>query len=128
MQEDTEEEVCTFIHNLITNSYDEYGHIYLDNGLQGLFAPNDLTSMNTFQKCAMAISVLRVVGLLGYAGYLHRKITKSKFSWYPRGRRAYGQGGFPGQPANMERMHSGIIQGRSRSAAGPELQGGAVFA
>ena len=125
-QEDTSDEVCTFIHNLITNSYDEYGYIYLDNDSWTSYVPN-VREMTKAQKYVLSFSLLAAVFLLIYACYLHRKISKAKYSWYPKGRRAYGQPGVPGQPVVMERMHSGIIQGRSRSG-GPDFKDGTVYA
>jgi len=109
---------------LITNKYNEYGQINLeDAGWKG-YVPN-VREMNKFQKFSMSFSVLLVAGLLGYACYLHRKISGAKYAWHPKGRRTLG---LPGQPVVMERMHSGIIQGRSRSGGGPDFRNGAVFA
>ena len=127
-QEENEHDVCTFISNLITNSYDEYGHIYLEQ--DGWQAINSVISATKFQKYALSFSVLLVTALLGYSCYLHRKISTLKFAWYPRGRRGYSNTTtttVPGQPSVMQRMHSGIIQGRSRSG-GPEFGEGGVYA
>lgn len=126
-QKENEASVCTFIHNLITNSYDEYGHIYLNSGGWQAYIP-DVRSMSKFQKYAMSSSIILVVGLFLYAVYLHRKISKAKYAWYPKGRRGYSGRTFTGHQPILERMHSGIIQGRSRSGGTAELQEGGIFA
>jgi hypothetical protein len=114
--------VCTFIQNLITNSYDEYGHIYLQNDWKS-YLP-DVRSMTQFQKWAMSFSVLSAAFLSVYVVYLHRTISGAKYAWHPNRKKRRNTYGFPGQPVEMHRMHSGIIQGRSRS----EIHDGAVFA
>jgi hypothetical protein len=120
-QADNEGKVCTFIYNLITNSYDEYGHIYLHNNWKS-YLP-DIRTMTPFQKWALSFSVLSAVGLFAYVVYLHRTISGAKYAWHPNKKRRTKYG-FPGRSVEMHRMHSGIIQGRSRS----ELPDGAVFA
>jgi hypothetical protein len=119
---ENENRVCTFIHNLITNSYDEYGHIYLQNDWKS-YIP-DIRVMTPFQKWSMSFSILLAAGLFLYAAYLHRTISGAKYAWHPYKKKRQGRYGFPGQATEMHRMHSGIIQGRSRS----ELHDGAVFA
>ena len=121
-QADNEGKVCTFIQNLITNSYDEYGHIYLQNDWKS-YLP-DIRSMTHFQKGALSCSVLFAVGLFLYVVYLHRTISGAKYAWHPNKKNRRTAYGFSGQSVEMHRMHSGIIQGRSRS----ELPEGAVFA
>ena len=122
---ENEDTVCTFIHNLVTKNYDEYGEIYLEaDGLMA-YIP-DVREMTDFQRYALSASILLCVGLLGYSCYLHRIISKAKYSWHPKGRRSRNI--HPGVAAPMERMHSGIIQGRSRSGVGMEMKEGAVYA
>ena len=121
-QEDNEDTVCTFISNLITNAYDEYGEIYLEaEGIQA-YIPN-ISEMTDFQKYALASSIAACVILFFYAVYLYRTISQHRFSWAPRSRRGYSND--PRTAASsMGRMHSGIIQGRSRSGNDFELHGG----
>jgi hypothetical protein len=121
-QADNEGKVCTFIQNLITNSYDEYGHIYLQNDWKS-YLP-DIRSMTYIQQWALSCSALSAVGLFLYVVYLHRTISGAKYAWHPNKKNRRTAYGLPGQSVEMHRMHSGIIQGRSRS----ELPDGAVFA
>jgi hypothetical protein len=83
--------------------------------------------MPQWQKYTVAASVLLVVGLFTYACYLHREITQRKFVWYPRGRKGYSNN--PGTEPTLlrDRMHSGIIQGRSRSSNDFEMKNGGMF-
>lgn len=112
-QEENEKTVCNFIDALMTNSYDEYGEIILENGLAKWMAylPS-VSAMTTFQKSAVSFSVLLVAFLMGYSCYLHRAINRHKLRWVPRKNRLGGdyEGGNP-----MQRMSSGILAGRSRS-------------
>jgi hypothetical protein len=120
-QEDTEDTVCTFIEALMTNSYDEYGEIVLQNGLaKWLSYLPAVSAMTTFQKSAMSFSVLLVTFLMGYACYLHRAINRHKLRWVPRKTRLGGD--YETNP--MQRLSSGILAGRSRSGAKFEHSGG----
>lgn len=117
--------VCTFIHNVMTKNYDEYGEIHLEGEGWMAYVP-DVREMTRFQKYSLSASILLSVGLLAYSCYLHRRISSAKYSWHPKGRRSRDV--HPGAAVPMERMHSGIIQGRSRSGVGMEMKGGAVYA
>jgi hypothetical protein len=125
-QEDNEKKVCNYITNLITNQYDEYGEIYLEaNGWQA-YIP-DVRTMTQFQKYALSASVFLVAGLFVYSCYLYRFISQAKYSWHPRGNRGFSTE--PGEgPSKMDRMHSGIIQGRSRSGRDFEVKNGGTYA
>ena len=105
----------------MTNSYDEYGEIVLENGLAKWLAylPS-VSAMTTFQKSAVSFSVLLAAFLMGYSCYLHRAISRHKLRWVPRKNRLGGD--FEGNP--MQRMSSGILAGRSRSGAKFEHSGG----
>lgn len=122
-QEESEDGVCTFIHNIMTNAYDEYGEIFLEAEGWMAYVP-DVREMTDFQRYALSASILLCVGLLAYSCYLHRTISNAKYSWHPKGRRSRDI--HPGAAVPLGRMHSGIIQGRSRSNM--EMRDGAVFA
>jgi hypothetical protein len=124
-QEDTEDTVCNFIDALMTNSYDEYGEIVLQNSLsKWLSYLPAVSAMTTFQKWALSSSVLLVTFLIGYSCYLHRAINRHKLRWVPRKTRLGGD--YEGNNNPMQRMSSGILAGRSRSGGGGkfELAGG----
>jgi hypothetical protein len=122
-----ENRVCKFIENLLTNSYDEYGEIYLRNDESWMSYVPDIRGMPQWQKYTLSASILFAVGLFAYACYLHRQLTQRKFVWYPRGRRGYSSS-HPGEPTAISgRMHSGIIQGRSRSSGDFELKDGGLL-
>lgn len=122
VQEQNENDVCNFIDNLITNSYDEYGQIYLKADGWQAYIPS-VSEMTGFQKFALVASVLLVFSLLGYSMYLHRYLSKRRFSWAPRSKRGYSSNPDV-DTVRMGRMHSGIIQGRSRSGNEFDMDGG----
>jgi hypothetical protein len=126
-QEKQESTVCGFIHNLITNSYDEYGEIILRNSDGWMSYVPNIDRMPQWQKYMVAFSVFSVVGLFAYACYLHRQLTQRKFVWYPRGRKGYSN--YPGmEPAPISaRLNSGIIQGRSRSSNDFDMKDGGTL-
>ena len=115
-QEQTEDSVCTFIQNIVTNKYDETGEILLEPDGWQAYIP-DVRTMTEIQKFALSCSVILTVALLFYSCILHRSLSKNHFSWYPRGRRGYvpTRGLRPGDATKLQRNNSGIIQGRSRS-------------
>lgn len=123
-----ENRVCNFIENLLTNSYDEYGEIYLRGDSSWMSYVPDINRMPQWQKYTLSASVLLSVGLFAYACYLHRQLTQRKFIWYPRRRKGYSSRN-PGEATTISgRMHSGIIQGRSRSSGDFELKDGGLLA
>jgi hypothetical protein len=115
--------VCSYIENLVTKNYDEYGEIVLEGDGWQAYIPS-VRELTTFQKCAMSISVLLVTGLSAYSCYLHRVISSHRFAWTPRTKSGYSSGDPNTEASRMSRMHSGIIQGRSRSGNNFELKGG----
>ncbi|KAL3942415.1 MAG: hypothetical protein SGARI_000274 [Bacillariaceae sp.] len=126
-QEKQENRVCGFIENLLSNSYDEYGEIYLQADESWMQYVPDVGNMPQWQKYTLSASLLVAVGLFAYACYLHRQLTQRKFVWYPRGRRGYSSG-HPGEATAIgSRMHSGIIQGRSRSSGEFEMKNGGLL-
>mmetsp|Transcript_39634 Transcript_39634/g.95776 ORF Transcript_39634/g.95776 Transcript_39634/m.95776 type:complete len:469 (+) Transcript_39634:137-1543(+) len=110
VQEDNEETVCTFIHNIMTNSYDEYGEIFLGGGGLGSYIHAASTLEDGSQRHVLTFSILLVAGLGAYAAYLHRAVTRNKFLWLSR--RGYSTDP-KSDPARLGRDHSGIISGRS---------------
>ena len=109
VQEQNEETVCTFIHNIVTGTYDEYGEIYL--GGSGLKTYIKYVSKFTpFQQWTLVISILLVLGLTSYSIYLHRLVTTNRFVW--RTRRGYSNDP-KSDPSKFGRDHSGIMSGRS---------------
>ncbi|KAL3943065.1 MAG: hypothetical protein SGBAC_002842 [Bacillariaceae sp.] len=109
VQEDNEETVCTFIHNIMTNSFDEYGEIYLGGGRIGAYS-RATSTLDDRQRHVLTFSILLVVGLGAYAVYLHRAISRNKCPWLHR--RGYSTDP-KSDPARLGRDHSGIISGRS---------------
>ncbi|CAJ1898201.1 unnamed protein product [Cylindrotheca closterium] len=109
VQEANEESVCTFIHNVMTNSYDEFGEIYLGRGGIGSYIRAAAT-VDGSQRHVLVFSMLLVSGLGAYAAYLHRMVCRSKYPWLPR--RGYSTDP-KSDPAMLGRDHSGILSGRS---------------
>uniref|UniRef100_A0A7S4EJG2 Uncharacterized protein n=1 Tax=Pseudo-nitzschia australis TaxID=44445 RepID=A0A7S4EJG2_9STRA len=129
-QESQENTVCNFIENLLTNSYDEYGEIVLQEVGWKTYIPNmnTISKMPQWQKYALSVSILSSVGMFIYACHLYREIKRQRYTWYPRGRKGYSTG-YPGvEPTSMDgRMHSGIIQGRSHSSGNFEMKDGGMM-
>ena len=113
-QEDNEKKVCNFIDALMTNSYDEYGEVILDNSVfHWKTYASTVRQMTGFQKFMMSISTMLVVFLSGYSCYLHRKLSRRKFRWTPR---SFGDAFGNTTPIlASERMQSGIMAERSQS-------------
>eukprot|EP00934_Nitzschia_sp_Nitz4_P009024 Nitzschia sp. Nitz4//scaffold9_size221794//43573//45376//NITZ4_001327-RA/size221794-augustus-gene-0.159-mRNA-1//-1//CDS//3329560944//9014//frame0 len=124
-QEETSDEVCSFIDSLVSKTYDEYGEIMTKATFSDFI---DINSYEKSLKYGMAASIILVASLLLYSCYLHRVISTSKYSWYPKGRRGYSTNVSPGDAEPMARLHSGIIQGRSRSGQSMELKNGGTYA
>ena len=124
-QEGTEDMVCGFIHNLVTNSYDEYGEIYLKGESWTEYLPH-MEEMSKWQKYLLSSMVLGCVCLSFVAGYLHRKITQRRLVWLPRTKKGYSSND-PGHSYQLnERGNSGIIQGRSQSSNFEMKDGGVM--
>jgi len=127
-QEAQEDTVCDFISDLLTNSYDEYGEIVLQQDGWMTYVPDILNTIPKWQKYALSASILSVICMFVYACYLYRKITRRKIIWYPRGRKGYSTS-YPGmEPTSINgRLHSGIIQGRSHSSGNFEMKDGGII-
>ena len=129
-QESQENIVCNFIENLLTNSYDEYGEIILQEVSWKNYVPtiSTIRKMAKWQKFALTLSILSSVGMFMYAVYLYREIKRRKYTWFPRGRKGYSSG-HPGvDPISIgARMNSGIIQGRSHSSGHFEMKDGGTM-
>ena len=111
----------------MTNSYNEYGEIILRQDGWMNYVP-DISKMPQWQKYALSVSILSMVGMFAYACYLYREITRRKYIWYPGGRKGYSTR-YPGvEPTSIDgRMHSGIIQGRSHSSGKFEMKTGGTM-
>eukprot|EP00980_Cylindrotheca_fusiformis_P028549 scaffold22610_cov115-Cylindrotheca_fusiformis.AAC.2 len=77
VQEGNEEAVCTFIHNMMTNTYDEYGEIYLGVGGVGAYI-RYASKFNSGQKWFLSFSILLVIGMAAYAAFLHKAVMKNR--------------------------------------------------
>lgn len=109
MQENNEEAVCTFIHNIMTNSYDEFGEIFLGGGGLGSYI-HAVSTLNESQRHILAFSIFLVLSLAAYTACLHRTVTRNKFVFLAR--RGYSNDP-KSDPSRLGRDHSGIISGRS---------------
>jgi membrane protein implicated in regulation of membrane protease activity len=89
----------------VTQTYDEYGEIYLGGGSLVKF----VSKYNHGQQWALTLSILVVLVLSTYAAYLHRRVSRNR-AWKPRV-------GYSNDPLSkledIGREHSGIISGRS---------------
>lgn len=93
----------------MTNTYDEYGEIYLGGGGFGAYV-RYASKFNSGQKWFLSFSILLVIGMAAYAAYLHRAVTKNKFVWMPR--RGYSTDP-QSDPAALGRDNSGVVRSRS---------------
>jgi hypothetical protein len=92
----------------MTNTYDEYGEIYLGGGI-GAYVQY-ASKFNSGQKWFLSFAILLVICMAAYAAYLHRAVMKNKFVWMPR--RGYSSDP-KSDPGALGRDHSGIVSGRS---------------
>jgi len=128
-QESQEDTVCNFIQNLLTNSYNEYGEIVLNEVGWKSYIPDvrEVSRMAQWQKYVLSVSILASVSMYVYAAFLYRQIKERKYTWYPRGRKGYSTG-YPGDPTSMDgRLNSGILQGRSHSSGHFEMKNGGLL-
>lgn len=113
-----EEMVCGFIDTLQAGTYNENGEIYLgsDAWTKGWTNPAnwrqeytiESQAMSAGRKAAISIAALAVVGMAGYACFLHGSLARKNIPWKPR--KTEGE-----DPMDVVRQNSGIVMGRSRS-------------
>merc|ERR1712048_19287 len=110
-QKNNEDKVCSFIGNVLSGQYNEYGQIFLyvdDFEKVSGYARNTIEGISILHIVAILVSFMACIILLSYSCYLHRAITR-KAPWRPR------RGGPEALAGQISRQNSGIVMGRSRS-------------
>jgi hypothetical protein len=114
-----EEQVCNFIDNIVSGTYDESGDIIIDSSKYNIsdWRNKDqyINVLHAAQKevtggqvAGLVLSILGCSFLCMYACVLHSSLTKKGLQWKPR-RGKYTD------PTAISRQNSGIVLGRSRS-------------
>lgn len=123
-QADNEYAVCSFIHSVVTGSYDEYGYIYIDsnsfakdnkyNEYAELAIRRDVVTVG--QGFGLALFSFFILGLLGWAVVLRKQVIR--------------RGAFNGSTKDplsgneVSRQNSGIMFSRSKSNGSYVAPGG----
>jgi len=120
-QEANSDEVCSFIQNVVTGQYDEYGYIYLDSSeyekdnKDNRYASVEEVSIG--QIFAILIMATLCVILVIWACFLHRSLTRNA-PWRPRLNKQNGK-----SSGSVSRNQSGITNTRSGSYQAPNNPG-----
>jgi hypothetical protein len=114
-----EEQVCNYIGDILSGTYDESGEIIIDvfkyNISDWKNTGQYINALHAAQKevsggqiAGLVLSILGCFSLCMYACVLHSNLTKKGLQWKPR-RGKYTD------PTDISRQNSGIVMGRSRS-------------
>jgi len=119
--------VCSFIHSVVTGSYDEYGYIYVDassyrkdnryNEYAEAAIRKDVVTLG--QALGVTFFVFALVGMAGYASWIRRQVDQRR-SMFNAGKEPLNEGagygrGVAGAKAITTRQDSGILRCRSDS-------------
>ena len=113
-----EENVCSFIESLRSNTYDENGQVMLESAdvwknptAWGREFEAESRALGGGKKFALSLLALSCAVMGVWACFLHGTLARKNIPWHPRRKKG-------DDPTEIARQHSGIVMGRSRSGPG----------